>query len=211
MSNEYVIVNGELKHYGVVGMKWGKHKAQKYAKEAAAYRKSNKEWEDEYNSTGKAKIAALRAKGKDRKADKVQATYDEQISASRREAERYESKSALEAKKNEHRAAVKDVYKNRSAGAKLATNILAGPFANRTYNSVIAAGGSKNLARATTAVTSILGGSLGHVIVSAAITSGAGRGHNVQSVTTSAKNKASSAIESAGKTYRSAKDKFNGR
>ena len=45
--------------------------------------------------------------------------------------------------------------KERSRSARIVTNVLAGPYANRSYASVRAAGGSKNEARAITALTSI--------------------------------------------------------
>ena len=69
-------------------------------------------------------------------------------------------------KEKEFREMRTSVGKTRTAGAKIATNILAGPFANRTYNSVIAAGGTKNAARVVTGLTS-LGGPLAHLVVSA--------------------------------------------
>lgn len=43
----------------------------------------------------------------------------------------------------------------RSRSARIVTNLLAGSFANRSYASIRAAGGSKNKARAVTALTSI--------------------------------------------------------
>lgn len=75
--------------------------------------------------------------------------------------------------KKDFRARRKEVSKSRTAGAKLATNILAGPFANRTYNSVIAAGGSKVGALGFTAATAVIGGPIGHIVVSAVLTNNA--------------------------------------
>lgn len=65
-----------------------------------------------------------------------------------------------------------DVKTARSKGAALATNLLGGFFANRTYNSVIAAGGSKWAARGATFAAGILGGPFGlqHIVISEAIT-----------------------------------------
>ena len=45
MSNEYIIIGGELYHYGIPGMKWGERKAYKYANKAKVSRESAKEWE----------------------------------------------------------------------------------------------------------------------------------------------------------------------
>lgn len=78
--------------------------------------------------------------------------------------------------KQQFREARKEVSKSRSVGAKLATNILAGSFANRTYNSVIADGGSKLEAAGVTALAAVLGGGtpFGHIAVSALYTKAAG-------------------------------------
>lgn len=46
MENKYIIVNGELYHYGVKGMKWGVRKVQKYANKANRSRQSADEWDE---------------------------------------------------------------------------------------------------------------------------------------------------------------------
>lgn len=81
------------------------------------------------------------------------------------EAKAYETraKNAKDyAKRNKKQA---EVNASRTMGAKIATNIWAGPFANRTYNAVRAAGGSKGAALGITTATALIGGPLGHVIV----------------------------------------------
>ena len=76
-----------------------------------------------------------------------------------------EYKAKRKAAKQEFKKERKDISSVRSTGAKIATNILAGPFANRTYNSVIASGGSVTKARIVTAVASA-GNVIGHLLVS---------------------------------------------
>lgn len=156
----------ELYHYGVPGMKWGHRRAARFATKASRSRASAKEWDAKYRTAKKT--------GNTQKAEKF-AGYAKQ---SRRDAKIYD-----QAAKDQRARAKKmdafsqkrvDVKKSRSTGAKFATNLLAGAFANRTYNSVIAAGGSKNKARVVTAVSSMIGGPIGHLAVSHLYTTGHG-------------------------------------
>ena len=82
---------------------------------------------------------------------------------------------AEEVKKDAFRAKRESYYRTRSTGAKFATNLWGGLFANRTYNSVLASGGSSAEAFCMTTVATILGGPVGHLAVSALYTHDAGK------------------------------------
>ena len=164
----------ELYHYGVPGMKWGRRKARIYTNKIRIAKESAKEW----NEIGKRKSAKALSKGKTEKASKIEAKYKNYAKKDRADAKRYSQKLAEENRRNKFRKARGDAYKTRSKGAKFATNLLGGAYANRTYNSVIAAGGSKAGARAITAATTILGGPvspLAHLAVSSHYTNQAGK------------------------------------
>ena len=128
-------------HYGVKGMKWGRRKAQAYANKANIARERSNQ---------------MMNKGKVKKANKALA-----------KAKKYDTKSAEANRASNYSKATVEVNKKRSVGHKLATNILAGPFANRTYNSARAAGAGRTGAIVMTAVAAALGGPLGHLGVSA--------------------------------------------
>ena len=151
----------ELYHYGVKGMKWGHRKAQRYEGKARTARASAKEWDE--------LAARAKSKGKMKKA----AAYTQAAKDDRLDAKRYDAKVKTVQKENKFKDSRRDVSKTRSTGAKLATNILAGPFANRTYNSVIAAGGTKTGARVVTALVSA-GGPAAHLVAGYAYTKMAG-------------------------------------
>lgn len=175
MGNYIITPNGgfysrdELYHYGVKGMKWGHRKAQKYASKARTARESAKEWKE----IGANKAAKLMAKGKTAKADKVAFKYKLKADQDLADAKAYENAAKAKERGAKYQEKQAEAGASRSRGAKLATNLLAGPFANRTYNSVIAAGGSKNAARVITAVTGYTGGALGHLVVSSLYRRGA--------------------------------------
>lgn len=154
--------NNELYHYGVKGMKWGHRKAQKYESKASTARESAKEWRE----IGKNKAAKYEAKGKAKKAERIKSKYNSKAKQDLADAKNYENKAKVKNaeanfQKNQAKAGAA-----RSRGAKLATNILAGPYANRTYNSVLAAGGTKTGARVVTALVST-GGPMAHVAAAA--------------------------------------------
>lgn len=163
-----------LYHYGVKGMKWGVRRSNKYVEKAKHARESANEWDD----ISSYQTAKLRAKGKTDKAAKREAYYKSAAAKDRADAAAYEAKAnkimAAEKGKDKFREARKEVSQSRQLGHKLATNVLAGAFANRTYNSVLAAGGSRVKAAGVTAATALLGGPIGHLAVSALYTYDAG-------------------------------------
>lgn len=158
----------ELYHYGVVGMKWGvrrqNRQMRKMMKDGAIqfsnYRprqdgKKGYDFDIVYNPTPK-KSSANRVKTAKNKPSTL-------ISSK-------ETVQKTKGTKEEFRNARSRVGESRSRGAKVATNLLAGAFANRTYNSVIASGGSKQKARIVTGVTAVasmqLAAPIGHLITS---------------------------------------------
>lgn len=174
MKDDYVLIHGELYnvdelyHYGVKGMKWGHRKAQKFDNKAKIARESAKEWDE----IGAHKAGKALAKGKTAKAEKIKMKYKLRADQDRADAAAYERKAEVKRNQAAFQKKQAEAGASRSRGAKLATNVLGGPFANRTYNSVIAAGGTRNQARAATAVTTILGAGtfgLGHVAAAAII------------------------------------------
>ena len=172
--SDYYYANDELYHYGVKGMRWGHRKARPESELRTARsnlknaRKTyNKSYNDAYSYSQRHLISqytnSKRRSESDARWDKANRDADAYNKASK------EYKQVKSQKKAEFASARKDVSTSRSTGAKLATNLLAGAFANRTYNSVIASGGTKNKARAVTAASSILAGPVGNVAVAALI------------------------------------------
>lgn len=165
MENNY-----ELCHYGVKGMKWGVRRAAKYADKARNARESAKEWKE----IGAYKADKLRAAGKNKKADRVTAKYNKYAAKDRADARAYDEKAAQKQREAKFQEAQAKVNASRSRGSRLASNLIAGPFANRTYNSVLAAGGTKTGAKIATYATGLLGGPLGHIAVAHLYTKSAG-------------------------------------
>lgn len=175
MTTNYVITNGELYHYGVAGMKWGVRKAQNYDKMSRFSRSSARMLSDR----GRKKVAKLLKGGQTEKAKAVENKYQRKVENAMNRSERYQNKSKEQNRKVDFRVKRENTSYARSKGAKRVTNILAGPFANRTYNSVIAAGGTKTGARVVTALTSA-GGPLAHVAVSSLYTRQYAKGRTMQ-------------------------------
>lgn len=161
----------ELMHYGVKGMRWGHRKAQQYESKARTARESAKEWSE----IGANKANKLLAKGKTTKAAKVKAKYDSYAKQDRADAKKYEAKSKTVKKEASFQKAQADIGSKRSRGEKLVTNLVGGFYANRTFNSVKAAGGSNAAAWGVTVATGMLGGAIGHIAVSHLYTKAAGR------------------------------------
>ena len=160
ITNNGLINTNTLEHYGVKGMKWGHRKALKYEKKARLARESAKKWDE----IGQNKAAKAKAKGNVAKVDKILAKYSQRAKNDRIDTNKYSEQANQKERESKFQGKQADAGRARTRGAKLATNILAGPFANRTYNSVMAAGGTKTGARVVTGLTA-LGGPLAHVVV----------------------------------------------
>ena len=198
---DYVLINGELYHHGVKGMKWGRRRWQnkdgsltpagekRYNQDTAEgrrnlakdkYKQANKEFNRSYDKAYNKSIAAYSPIKKHREAnDRRWDDAWEKGKAAKAARKEYkeankEYKAARKQGKEEFREARADISRSRSLGAKLATNVIAGPFANRTYNSVLASGGSRGEAMAVTAVSAFVAGPVGHLAVSALYTRDAG-------------------------------------
>lgn len=183
-------MNNELYHHGIKGQKWGVRRYQnKDGSLTAAGKKRSSNYDGKLITVGQAKGRAFKADTAARR----QAYRDLNDSPKRHSKLQYDVsaiKAGVKARKESiaaDKAHNKEVRKQRAdeikkftekrdalmtsrpVGSRVATVIMGGPFANRTYNSVRTAGGSKTRAVAETAVTAALGGPVGHVAISAVI------------------------------------------
>lgn len=175
MSEYILTADGELYHYGVKGMKWGRRKAQAYTNKARTARESAKEWKE----IGKYKSEKLMAAGKTKKAAKVEAKYKENARKDLNDAKAYETKAKTYEKKVKVNEAQVNISKSRTTGSKIAMNLWAGPFANRTYNAARSAGATKEGAFIVTTLTAF-GGPLAHIAVAELYTNAAANGNTVK-------------------------------
>lgn len=150
MSNYIISSDGtfhssdELRHYGVIGMKWGKRRAQKYADKAKYARESAREWEE----ISKYQTQRLRAKGKDAKAAKREEYYKQAAAKDRADAQKYAEKSKAITAKHE-KLAGKETYKRvskASGGKTVAQALIFGTYGAVKYNQARTRGASRGKA-----------------------------------------------------------------
>lgn len=157
-------MTNELTHWGIKGQKWGIRRFQ--TKDGSLTNAGRKRYADDDGSNNNSQKKVTIAKSR----KNAKAAAKESIRNDKAHNKQIEDKR--NAKKQAFKDARSDINKSRTTGAKVGTVLLAGPFANRTYASVLAAGGSRNQAIAATAAATMLGGPVGHLAVSAMITSG---------------------------------------
>lgn len=131
MSN-YMFINrqltnvpDELNHYGVIGMRWGHRRANKFAKKSSLAKASAKEWEE-----------MARYKEKQGKAETA-AKYRKNAEDDRQAAAKYAGKSKAIKSKNIKRAGGKKAYDystKESIGKSAAKTLLLGSYGAMKYN-----------------------------------------------------------------------------
>lgn len=179
-----------LAHHGIKGMRWGHRRFQNADGSLTPagrhrYADNPKESRKTQRLKGERDAALERAKKTDAKANEFEARgnskkasfYRDLADFERIDADDYGSQLQKSQREDKFRATRKDISASRKTGHKLATNLIAGPFANRTYNSVIAAGGSRAAAAGITIAANLVGGPIGHLAVSALYTKSAGDGN----------------------------------
>lgn len=138
MSNYYLTDDGmfmsedELKHYGVVGMKWGVRRAR------------NKGTTYSYKSRATKKYEKKSEKAKER-GDSIKSE----------KFKKYAKKSAKLDK------GMEDTARKMSAGRTAAATLLNGPFSTKTYAAMRGAGYNKGTSAASAAVINYLAGPFG--------------------------------------------------
>lgn len=145
MSDYIITSDGELKHYGVVGMRWGHRKAQKFTNKARTARESAKEWD--------AMARAAAAKGKTKRAEK----FKSYAAKDRADAKMLDQKSKDITKKHIELAGGKKTYDyvtKQKTGKVLAKSLVMGTYGALKYDQVR----SKGVSRGTSAVKGLLSG-----------------------------------------------------